>query len=91
MTATDRITEAQDRVLESVEATQDRVLELNRTIAEGLTSYLPSDRMRVPSMPGVAAFPSPTELVDTSFDWACWDTWVASQRPTGGFMLEERG
>lgn len=74
MPATKRQTATPDRVFErvidTVETTQSRVIEVNRVVAENLIGLLPTDRFNVPAVPGLAALPTPTEMVDSYFQFA---------------------
>lgn len=70
MTATSQIADAQERMLTTVEAAQDRVLELNRAAVEAITGVLPTDRFSMPTIDGMPELPAPTELVENYFDFA---------------------
>ena len=70
MTATSQIAEVQERMLTTVEAAQDRVLELNRAAAEAITGVLPTDRFRIPAFDAMPELPGPAELVESYFDFA---------------------
>lgn len=62
-----------ERVIDTVETTQSRMIDVNRTVAENLIGLLPTDRFpsdRLPTVPGLDALPTPTELVDSYFSFA---------------------
>lgn len=70
MSVMDQMTEAQDRVLRRMESAQERVIEMNRRIAEAMTNVLPDgDRFSAPSLPGVDDLPKPDELIDRYYDF----------------------
>ena len=70
MSVIEQMTEAQDRVLRSMESAQEQVIEMNRRIAEAMTNVLPDgDRFSASSLPGVDSMPSPDELIDRYFDF----------------------
>lgn len=70
MTATSQIADVQERMLTTVEAAQDRVLELNRAAVEAISGVLPTDRFNLPTIDGMPELPAPAELVENYFDFA---------------------
>ena len=74
MTVAEQLTEAQDRMLTGMEAAQDRMIEMNKRMAEAITGAMPSsDRFNMSSLPGVPDtedLPKPDEMIDRYFDFA---------------------
>lgn len=73
MTVTEMLTDAQDRMFTELEANQERVVEFNKKAAETFQGMIPTqllDEVSIPSLPGMEDLPSPTEMIDTSFEFA---------------------
>ncbi|MGB5759584.1 MAG: hypothetical protein WBM50_21905 [Acidimicrobiales bacterium] len=73
MTVTEQMTEAQDRVLSTMEAAQGRVIEMNQRMAKALTGAMPKEgRFELPSLPSIPGFdemPKPEVMIDRYFDF----------------------
>lgn len=63
-----------EQVVETVESTQARVIELNQRVAEtvidNLKDRLPTDRVRLPELPALGSVPAAADVVDNYFKFA---------------------
>ena len=65
-TATEATQNAQEQTLKSIRQAQDAVVEVVRNWATAIDKNLPD----APALPFADQFPSPREIVETSFDFA---------------------
>jgi len=72
-TVAEQMTEAQERMLTGMEAAQERMIEMNKRMAEAITGVMPkSDRFTVSSLPGMPDaedLPKPEQMIDRYFDF----------------------
>ena len=73
MSVAEQLTEAQDRLLTGMEAAQERMIEMNKRMADAITGAMPkSDRFAASSLPGMPDaedLPKPDEMIDRYFDF----------------------
>lgn len=70
MTATDQITDVQERVLDGFESAQARILEMNTNLADAVNGVIDTEGFRVRRLPGMGELPPASELIDRYYDFA---------------------